>query len=281
MALHIEKFGDVTRLRMTSVGSRAVGLDVSTYVIDGVMIDTGFHRARRRLLAAVRTMDVRAAIVTHWHEDHAGNVSLLASQGLPLLVRGDTEGTLRTRPHVQLYRRVVWGYAHALTRPLIPFDGGRFECIHTPGHSADHQVVWDPTTGTLFSGDLWLGVRSRVLHASEDPYAIVNSLRIVEALQPTRMFDAHRGMVENPAAAIRAKIDWMSQTLGTVEKQIAEGRSDRQIVNDVLGGEEMSAVVSRGDYSRRNLVKAVRRRLQLSSRASQRSGDVVIPSEPA
>jgi ribonuclease/clavin/mitogillin len=261
MALHIEKFRDVTRLRMRSPGSRAVGLDVSAYVMDGVMIDTGFHRARHALLAAVRTRGVRAAIVTHWHEDHAGNVGLLASQGLPLLVRGDTESTLRTRPDVQLYRRVVWGYANALTRPLIPFDGGRFECIHTPGHSADHQVVWDATTGTLFSGDLWLGVRSRILHASEDPYAIIDSLRIIEALQPTRMFDAHRGLVENPAVAIRAKIDWLSETLGTVETLIAQGFSDRQIVKEVLGGEEMAAIASRGDYSRRNLVKAVRRRV--------------------
>jgi hypothetical protein len=42
---------------------------------------------------------------------------------------------------------------------------------------------------------------------------------------------------------------------------IAQGFSDRQIVKEVLGGEEMAAIASRGDYSRRNLVKAVRRRV--------------------
>ena len=133
-----------------------------------------------------------------------------------------------------------------------------FQCIHTPGHSTDHQVIWDAQTGTLFSGDLWLGVRSRVLHASEDPYLIIRSLRAAQALGPSRMFDAHRGLVARPADAIAAKIQWLGDTLQTVERRVSDGWSDRAIVRRVLGGEEMAALVSRGDYSRRNLVKAVR-----------------------
>jgi len=220
---------------------------------------------RRELLEAIDRERVQAAVVTHWHEDHAGNAALLAARGLPLFVRPDTEATLRARPSIQLYRRVVWGYARRLATPVAKFPGEMLQFLHTPGHSADHQVVWDPETGTLFSGDLWLGVRSSVLHASEDPYAIVESLRTVERLDPARMFDAHRGLVESPARAIRAKIDWMLETLHTVEDQVVAGRGDREIVRTVLGGEEMAAVVSRGDYARRNLVKAVRARL--SSRA--------------
>jgi glyoxylase-like metal-dependent hydrolase (beta-lactamase superfamily II) len=267
VTLDILKYGDVHRLRMSSIGSRAVGLDVSAYILRGVMIDTGFHRARGVLLGAAERLGVRAAIVTHWHEDHAGNAALLARRGMPVLMRADTEATLRERPAIQLYRRVVWGHPPALSAALNGFDASGLECIHTPGHSTDHQVVWDPSTGTLFSGDLWLGVRARVLHASEDPYLIVDSLRTVLALSPARMFDAHRGFVAKPTDAIAAKIDWLSETLATIEQRVADGWSDRAIVREVLGGEEMSAVVSRGDYARRNLVKAVRRSVAWSSRA--------------
>ncbi len=265
MALHVQKYGDVTRLRMSSAGGRATGYDVSTYIVCGVMIDTGFHRARRALVGAVDSLHVRGAIVTHWHEDHAGNAGLLASRGLPILARPDTEAILRERPPIRLYRRAIWGHQPALTSPLVAFDTGRLRTIYTPGHSLDHQVVLDEETGTLFSGDLWLGVRARTLHASEDPYQIVESLRIVRALAPDRMFDAHRGFVERPVQAITAKIEWLGETLQTVERRLTAGDSDHAIVHEVLGGEEFAAIVSFGDYSRGNLVKAVRRKM--SSRA--------------
>jgi len=248
-------------LRLESVGSRAVKLDVSAYVVRGVMIDTGFHRARAEVLEAVRALGVRGAIVTHWHEDHAGNVAGLAAHGLPMLMRADTEATLRERPSIQLYRRVVWGHPPALTAAFAAFDPEGLECVHTPGHSSDHQVIWDRETGTLFSGDLWLGVRARVLHSSEDPYVILASLEQVRSLGPRRMFDAHRGPVDRPVEAIAAKIQWLAETIGAIERRVGEGWSDRAIVARVLGGEELAALVSGGDYARRNLVRAVRRKL--------------------
>ena len=259
LIVKLQRFDDVVRLRLERVANRAVGIDVSTYIVRGVMIDTGFHRAREEVLETVRSLSVRGAIVTHWHEDHAGNVALLAGHGLPILMRADTEAMLRERPAIQLYRRVVWGHPPALTATVTAFDAPGIECIHTPGHSPDHQVIWDSETGTVFSGDLWLGVRARVLHSTENPYVILDSLRRVKALGPARMFDAHRGLVERPVDAIEAKIQWLGETIGEIERRIDEGWTDRAIVTRVLGGEEMAALISRGDYARRNLVRAVRR----------------------
>jgi glyoxylase-like metal-dependent hydrolase (beta-lactamase superfamily II) len=262
VTLRLERFGDVVRLRMSSVGSRAAGMDVSAYVVRGIMVDAGFHRARHDLLAAVKTLGVRGTIITHWHEDHAGNVQALAEAGVPILAREDTTGILRAPPRIQLYRRVCWGIPPALSTRLTELDVSGLACVHTPGHSTDHQVVWDAESRTLFSGDLWLGVRARILHATEDPYRIVESLRDARALAPERMFDAHRGFVENPVAAIDAKIDWLSETMATIAQMVRTGASDDEILRRVLGGEELAGYVSAGDYSRRNLVKAVRRRAE-------------------
>lgn len=255
----VERFGDVIRLRLQSVAGRTIGLSVSAYVIRGVMIDTGFHQARNAVLDAARSLGVRGVIVTHWHEDHAGNVAMLAERGLPILMRPDTEATLRERPAIPLYRRVFWGHPPALTNAVTPFDASGLECVHTPGHSADHQIVWDPETRALFSGDLWLGVRARVLHSTEDPYVLLDSLRRASGLEPLRMFDAHRGFVNRPVEALDAKVRWLGDTLGEIERRVTEGWSDRAIVKRVLGGEEIAGVVSVGDYARRNLVRAVRR----------------------
>jgi glyoxylase-like metal-dependent hydrolase (beta-lactamase superfamily II) len=266
MTLRIERFGDVTRVRMSSVGSRFARLDVSAYVVRGVMIDSGFHRVRHALAAAIHTLGVRGVIVTHWHEDHAGNVPMLAELGIPILMRQDTADILRRRPAIQLYRRVVWGHPPALAVDPIAFDVPGLEAFHAPGHSTDHQVVFDHETGTLFSGDLWLGVRSRVLHASEDPYVIVQSLRRAAALRPSRMFDAHRGLVADAVSALEARADWLEETLADVQRLVLDGWSDARIVTRVLGGEELSAWASHGDYSRRNLVKAVRRNVASQNR---------------
>lgn len=237
-------------------------MDVSAYVMRDLMIDSGFHRARRDLLHAVRAFGVRGAVITHWHEDHAGNVQALAGSGVAVLARDDTAGILRAPPHIQLYRRVCWGVPPSLSSQLIDLDTEGLTCLHTPGHSTDHQVVWDAASRTLFSGDLWLGVRARILHATEDPYRIIESLRIARALEPERMFDAHRGFVDNPVEAIDAKIEWMSETMTTIEQMIRAGSGDKDILHRVLGGEELAGYVSGGDYSRENLVKAVRRRVE-------------------
>ena len=254
-----ERFGDVVRLRMISVAGQLVGVGVSVYVIRGVMIDTGFDRARAAVVDAVSRLQVHGVIVTHWHEDHAGNAAALARIGVPVFMRDDTAAILWQRPDIHLYRKFVWGRPPALDVEPRPVIAHGLECHHTPGHSHDHQVVWDRETGTLFSGDLWLGVRSRILHSSEDPYVIVESLRHAAALGPERMFDAHRGPVKKPVAALTSKAEWMTETLGEIERRVGEGASDRAIVKEVLGGEQLAALLSHGEYARRNFVRAVRR----------------------
>lgn len=262
MKVRLERHGDVERLWMQSTSGRLAGVSVSVYVVRGVLIDTGFHRAEHEVLEAATARGITGAIVTHWHEDHAGNVAALAAQGVPIAMREDTEEILRRHPAIQLYRRLIWGRPPAVVAPISAFESAGLEGIHTPGHSPDHQVIWDSETGTLFSGDLWLGVRARVLHVAEDPRAIVTSLRRAASLSPARMFDAHRGLVEKPASALTAKAEWMTETIEMIEREIAVGRSDREIVKFVLGGEEAAALVSRGEYARVNFVRAVRRSMR-------------------
>jgi glyoxylase-like metal-dependent hydrolase (beta-lactamase superfamily II) len=260
MSLAVENYGDVRRVRMASIGSRAFGLDVSAYIVRGVMIDSGFRHARRLFVRAIDSIGISGCIVTHWHEDHAGNAPEIAARGIPILIRSETEEILRRRPKIGAYRHVTWGRTPALRAPATPFDTAGLECVHTPGHTRDHQVVWDPQTRTVFSGDLWLGTAARMMHSSEDPYAIIESLRTVSALQPLRMFDAHRGLIEPAVNALDRKIDWLSGAVATIEDRIKDGCDDATIVKRVLGGETAAALLSQGDYTTRNLVRAVRRR---------------------
>src|SRR6476646_5649912 len=258
--IEIQRFGDVERIRLASWGSLLAGMDVSAYLVHGVLVDSGFPQAHSALARFLDERSIIGAMLTHYHEDHAGNAALIAGRGIPLAMHPVTAERLRYPQRIRLYRRVVWGTPTPLMSTAQHFATETpLEFLHTPGHSADHQVVWDPERRTLFSGDLWLGVRATVMHESENPHRIVESLRAVRALEPKRMFDAHRGPVRDPVAALDAKIAYLEETMAAVAAKQAAGWSDRAILRRLLGGDETVALASAGEYSRLNFVKAVRR----------------------
>ena len=236
----------------------SVGYDVSAYIVRGMMVDTGFRHVAGDLDRALAELQPRGIIVTHWHEDHAGNAPSLASR-FPMWMSPYTEAKLRERQQVKLYRHFTWGRPKRLEASATPLDIGPLRAIATPGHSPDHHAVFDDETRTLISGDLWLGVKVRIMGYDENPYEIVQSLTRTIALEPERMFDAHRGLVENPVAALAAKRSWLEETVGAIERRLDAGDSVNQILKEVLGGDERTAIVSQGEYSRRNLVRSVAR----------------------
>jgi glyoxylase-like metal-dependent hydrolase (beta-lactamase superfamily II) len=249
----------VELIRLRSWRSSAMGYSVCVFLVRGQLIDTGFPGARTDLGRLLDERRPRGAIVTHQHEDHAGNVGLVADRGLPIAMAPATEEALRRgEPNVGLYRRACWGSMERLTASLHPFEPCGLELIATPGHSPDHHVVWDADRRVLFGGDLFLGVKVRVARPMEDPRALARSARRAAALEPRVLFDAHRGLVPNGTAMLRAKAEWLEETIARIDARIAEGWSDRAITRAVLGREDLVALVSRGDLSRLNFVRAVR-----------------------
>lgn len=250
---------DVLRLRMRSWQGMVAGYEVSAYLVRGVLIDTGFPRAARALHAALETFAPRGAVVTHWHEDHAGNAPSLAARGLPMHMHAECETRLRTRPPIRAYRRLVWGGTARLEAPLRPFDPAPLETLHLPGHTRDHLVVWDAERQVLVSGDLFLGVKVRVAHESESPRALVTSLRTAAALEPRLLLDAHRGPLSDAAAKLRAKADWLAERISEIELLAARGWDDRDIARHALGREALVGWASWFEYSKIGLVRAVLR----------------------
>jgi ribonuclease/clavin/mitogillin len=259
--LRIEQYGDVTRVHMTTWRGRLVGYDVSAYLTRDVLVDTGFAHVSGDFSRFLDVTKVRGVIVTHWHEDHAGNAALTAARGVPLAIAPETLAQLAgsAAASVRFYRRFVWGVAPPVRSPVSPFDNEELRTIHAPGHTADHYVVWDADRSTLFSGDLFLGVKVRATFPDEEPRQLITTIRRVAAMRPERMFDAHRGLVRDPTNALLAKADWLDETIAQMDKRIDDGWSDRAIRDDVLGRENAVGAISGGEYSKLTMVRAVRR----------------------
>lgn len=260
--IQAERHGDVVRFELSDRRSRLAGFRVSVYLVRGILIDCGFPAIAHEFTRLLDRERLRGVVVTHAHEDHAGNIEMVAQRGLPIAAHPGTLALVRAPAPIALYRRFTWGSATPLVSPLTPFDPEGLELIHTPGHAAGHLVAWDADTRTVFSADLFLGVKVRISHEYEEPRALVKSLRRIVALAPLRMFDAHRGAVERPMEAVQAKIDWMETTIGRMDEMIGAGASDAAISRRVLGAKDLKDIISQGEYSRLNLVRAVRRTRQ-------------------
>lgn len=261
--IELQQHGDVTALRFTWWRSRLIGYAVHAFLVRGVLVDTGFPAVQGDLRTFVTERPhperIRGALVTHQHEDHAGNVALLAELGVPIGLDARTLAYARAPKPIGFYRHFTWRQMRPVRGDVIPFDDPSLELTPTPGHSPDHHVVWDHETRTLFAGDLFLGVKVRVAHRYEDPRAGLQSIQAMIARNPARMFCAHRGLVRDPVSALTAKADWLETTIDAIERLALTGASEAEIRARVLGERGFTHYVSRGDYSPDNFVRAVLR----------------------
>ena len=198
--------------------------------------------------------------MTHWHEDHAGNVPALAATGLPMAdARGVRGAAARASGDPPRIGASCGGRTPTLSQALEPFDPAPLTVLAAPGHSPDHMVVWDPERRILVSGDLFLGVKVRVAHDHESPRTLVETLRQMAALEPQAAARRASRRVRDGAAQLRAKADWNEETIAAIEQLAAEGVG--------VGGDRAAAVrggvaggwLSGGEYSRSGFVRAVLR----------------------
>src|SRR5688500_15901020 len=157
--IRTERYGDVTRFEMASVVSRCIGYSASAYLSRGVLIDCGFPGVARGVVALLARERAGGVMLTHHHQDHAGNAELVARSGIPVAASPATLAARRSPASFRFDRRVARGTPPRLRTPVAPFEHDGFWLIPAPGHSPDDHVVWHVSTGTLFGGDLYLGVK--------------------------------------------------------------------------------------------------------------------------
>lgn len=133
----------------------------------------------------------------------------------------------------------------------------RFEVIPTPGHSDDHVCFFEPHQRWLFSGDLFIHERARYLRVDEDVHQILASLRRVLALRPSLLACSHAGFIEDGYAAIERKIAYWETLLMQARALREAGLSVPQVTERLLGPEGLATRVSRGHFSKQNLVRSL------------------------
>ena len=136
--------------------------------------------------------ELRYALATHYHIDHAGLAEELKQAGVPLLV---LEVQVSAIPRMKTWTKPQDNYLEITekgnvvlsfqqSRRFLSQIGIAGEILHTPGHT-DHCVSLLLDNGAAFTGDL----PAEAL-AFDNP-AVLSSWKLLRAKGATRVYPAH------------------------------------------------------------------------------------------
>jgi len=263
--LKINHFDVVTRFDMARdfIGRRRYW--TTAYLVDGMMMDTGYAHSAPELIQALSNETVVRIVNTHSHEDHIGanghlqhqrdTLEILA-QPLALPILADPRG----KQSLQFYRRMFWGWPEpsrgqpVADQALIKTEHYCFRVVYTPGHSPDHLCLYESEQGWLFTGDLFVGGRDRATRADYDIWQIIASLKQIAMLPAVKLFPGSAQVRENPKRELDAKISYLEDLGEQVLEFHQQGWEVQEIVRTLCGGPMLVELFTLGHFSRRRLI---------------------------
>ena len=191
---------------------QGVALNVYSYVVDGVLIDTGAQSLRQHFEPFINQADFDQVMLTHFHEDHTGCAAYIEkTKKSPIYIHEKTIDYCASRADYPLYRQLFWGRRKPFHAQVMPETfssrNATWDVIDTPGHAHDHKAFLNQQTGQLFTGDLYVNEKTRVILTEESIPTIIQSLERVLTYDFQEVFCNHKGVVEDGRLALERKLN--------------------------------------------------------------------------
>lgn len=184
---------------IVNVGYRSTNYWVVSAGRSRLLVDIGWPGMMGKMRAKLERMDVpvkemRYALATHYHIDHAGVAQEFKDLGVPLLVIEEQVAAIQlmkqwTKPQdnyrdISLEGNVVISIAES--RGVLREMGLAGEILHTPGHS-DDSVSLLLDDGSVFTGDL----THEDFVGEEDPAVVAASWQLLRKKGATTVYPGH------------------------------------------------------------------------------------------
>lgn len=189
----------MSQLTIVDIGYRSTHYWIVSASRSRLLIDLGWPGTMGKMRANLRRMgvplqEIKYALATHYHIDHAGLGEELKQAGVPLLVINVQAPAIPlmkqwTKPHDNYMEITMDGnvvISPGQSRSLLADIGISGEILHTPGHS-DDSVSLLLDAGAVFTGDL----PRPAFVGMEDPEVVLASWRLLREHGATRVHPAH------------------------------------------------------------------------------------------
>ena len=189
---------------------------------------------------------------------------------------------------IEWYRKLIWGSLAPYTAEALPAevpatlqDGSKVTLvpIHTPGHCADHHVIYVPETGWLFGADIFLTTRPSMAFYEEDYLTMMDSLQRLLSdpnIQLGTLFCAHKGAIPDAHAVLSAKLKHLralrSRLMRLWTDDTGMQRTVESLTAEVLGREPFLSHFTQGNFSPTHLVRSLLGGYEHATAARRRVG---------
>jgi glyoxylase-like metal-dependent hydrolase (beta-lactamase superfamily II) len=252
----IRNYSDVERYVTIKKFFKRTLFNANLYRFGSSMFDTGISLGNELLPFS---KGIKAIFTSHHHHDHVGNNALVQEQnGSTIYCHHNAIKDLESPDNSSFVECFFAGKATP-SNPVqcpdsIEVDGYEVRPIYTPGHSNDHMCYYLPEKRYLFSGDLVLWGKTRWVSDEVNIYDAINSLHRISDLKIDVIFPGHGRPFYDPSETINEKISNLSSMADSVMELYEDGLSRKEIMEKLLGREELMAFLTKGRFSKKNLV---------------------------
>ena len=239
------------------------------YYIDGLLIDTGQSKAQSRVISETQKLDVEQIFITHFHEDHTGNIEqLMELHKCEVYASEECCQIMKDPPKLSSAQKLIWGDRERQNHlepkyETIETSKFRFDIIPIPGHSPDMVALFEPNRQWLFSADLYINSYIGYFLKSESIVDQIKSTQKILKLDFKQMFCSHNPQLKNAKQQLTKKLNFLESFFDDVSSLHEKGYATQEIFRSLKLKENwLIRYLSGGSLSKLNMVKSAIRDLE-------------------
>ncbi|MBM4325647.1 MAG: MBL fold metallo-hydrolase [Deltaproteobacteria bacterium] len=259
--IELRKFEEITQIRMKPERAGHPPYWISSYLVDGLLIDTGCKNTEEEFIAALDGRTVLVAVNTHHHEDHVGaNKAVKEKFGIEIFAHREAVPIIAQVPDMPSYRLHYWGRREPCeVLPLgdrIETPHHLFEVIETPGHCGGHVALVERARGWCFSGDLYISKKPNVAGPEFNVAHMIRSMKRILSLDMDRIIVMTSALAieKNGQQAFQECVSYLEELCETVKDLYGMGMTPAEMVTRIFGRESPLKSLTDGQYSTERLV---------------------------